>query len=267
MLAAQPQNCRLGERFWTEAPLLLTATIHVASGLVDSTLNNPEQRERDYLAAFRFYLQHPCVHRLVFVENSGADLAKFRALGAAADKKVEVLSHPGNSFPSSFGKGYGEALLIHRALCESELLAEAPAFIKATGRLIVRNLQPLLASIDPVSAGHFDVRDHDLYARLGLPGTAHHADTRFFVVSQPLFSAHFRHRHEAHDAGRYSLEASYLEALREAQRDGWLVRDRFAIEPSYAGTAGHGKNYDAMPERIKRAVRQWSRRWMPDLKI
>lgn len=267
MAAPAAHSYRLGKRFWSEAPLLLTATIHAASGLVDSTVNDSEQRERDYLAAFRFYLRQPGVQHLVFVENSGADLSKFRALTESAGKNVELLSFDGNSFPSSYGKGYGEALLLDRALRESTLLAQAPAFIKTTGRLIVRNLQPLLESIDPDSAGHFDVRDHAIYARLGLRGTAHHADTRFFVVSQSLFSAHFRKRHESHRAGRFSLEANYLDALREAQRQGWRVRDRFTIEPIYAGTAGHGKNYDAPSEQIKRAVRQWSRRWFPGFKI
>jgi hypothetical protein len=63
------------------------------------------------------------------------------------------------------------------------------------------------------------------------------------------------------------LEANYLSAIRRAQTDGWTIRDRFSVEPIYGGTAGHGKNYDALPEQGKRAVRNFARRWFPTLKI
>lgn len=260
-----PSSCTLGERFWLTSPLLLTATIHVAQGLSDSPIANAQARERDYFDCLRFYLAQPTIERVVFVENSGADLERFRTLGSAA--RLELVSLDNNSFPSEFGKGYGEAQLIDEALRRSRMLAQAPAFMKATGRILLRNISSLVQRIDPTSSGHFDVRDHDLYERLRLRASAHHADTRFFVVSQALFSAHFRHLHLAHGSGTFSIEANYLKAIRRAQSDGWSVRDRFAIEPVYGGTAGHGKNYDALPERTKRFVRGSLRRVWPSLKI
>lgn len=246
---------------------MLTATIHVAKGLRDSPLADAAERERDYLECLRFYLAQPRVHDVVFVENSGADLRRFHELPCPPSKRLELVSLDQNGFPPEFGKGYGEAQLLDAALAASERLQAAPAFMKATGRITVRNIAQLLEAVDPSSSGHFDVRDHDWYTRFGLRGSAHHADTRFFVVERGLFTAHFRHLHEAHTSGTFSIEARYLAAIRAAQTAGFVVRDRFSVEPVYSGTAGHGKNYDGLPERTKRWVRGLSRRWFPELKI
>lgn len=247
--------------------MLLTATIHVAAGLTDSPISDPSRREREYLDCLRFYLAQERVRRVVFVENSGADVTVFRRVPTPRNVHLEVVSLDQNVFPSEFGKGYGEARLIDTVLSRSELLSQAQAFVKVTGRLTLRNVSPLLASLDVTASGHFDVRDHEIYSWLGLPGSGHHADTRFFAVRRELFDAHFRSLHTAHTNGVFSLEANYLGAIRRAQRAGWKVRDRFTIEPVYGGTAGHGKDYDALPERAKRAVRSLARRCLPNLKI
>lgn len=262
-----PTQCRLGDGFWTTAPLVLTATIHVAKGLSDSPLADAAARERDYLDCMRFYLAQSRVHQVVFVENSGADLRSFRELACPSSKRLELVSLDQNSFPPEFGKGYGEARLLDAALAASELLRAAPAFMKATGRIRVRNIDELIEAVDPSSSGHFDVRDHDWYRRLRLRASSHHADTRFFVVGRDLFAAHFRCLHETHTIGTFSIEARYLTAIRAAQTAGFVVRDRFVVEPVYSGKAGHGKNYDGLPERAKRGLRSLSRRWLPELKI
>lgn len=266
-MTSTPAAWRLGAGFWTHAPLLLTGTIQVAAGLPDSPLNDPHQRERDYLDSLRFYLAQPKVSQVVFVENSGADLRRFRDLDVPRNVRLEIVSLDQNVFPSEFGKGFGEATLMDSVLTHSELLAAAPAFIKATGRLLVRNVSELLGTIDVECSGHFDVRDHDIYRRLRLPGSGHHADTRFFVVHKQLFDAHFRRLHANHTSGTFSLEASYLRAIRSARSAGWNVRDRFFVEPQYGGVAGHGKNYDGLTERAKRQLRNLTRRLLPDLKI
>lgn len=257
----------LGQRFWEYSPLVLTATIHVASGLPDSPVADPTRRANDYLRCLQFYLDQPSVSRIVFAENSGADLTRFHELAASATKVVEVLGLDHNSFPVEFGKGYGEAVLLDQLLATSQQLETAPAFMKATGRLLVRNIDALIETTDARASAHFDVRDHDWHKRLGLTGTAHHADTRFFVVHRALFDVHFRHLHQRHTHGNFSLEASYLTALHDAQRAGWLIRDRFNIEPIYGGVAGHGKDYDSLRERGKRTLRRAARRWLPSLKI
>lgn len=261
------QQLQLGTRFWEHSPLVLTATIHVASGLPDSPVADPVRRASDYLRCLQFYLDQPSVSRIVFAENSGADLTHFHALAASATKPVEVLGLDHNTFPVEFGKGYGEAALMDHVLGTSKQLDAAPSFMKATGRLLVRNIDALVQTIDARASAHFDVRDHDWHRRLGLNGTAHHTDTRFFVVHRALFDAHFRHLHSRHTSGTFSIEASYLTALRDAQRAGWLIRDRFYVEPIYGGVAGHGKDYDSLRERSKRAVRRVARRWLPSLKI
>jgi hypothetical protein len=247
--------------------LLLTATIRVADGLADSPIADPLRRQRDYLDCLRFYLSRARVAQVVFVENSGADLGQFRNVSVPRGVRLEVISLDQNVFPREFGKGYGEAQLMDAVMTRSELLTSATAFIKATGRLTVRNIDDLLGAVDVESSGHFDVRDHDIYTRLRVQASGHHADTRFFVVHRALFDAHFRGLPAAHAAGTFSLEANYLRAIREAERAGWRVRDRFFIEPVYGGTAGHGKDYDAWPERAKRQIRNLTRRWFPALKI
>lgn len=266
-MASRDAPYRLGAGFWNHAPLLLTATIRVADGLADSPMADPLERERDYLDCLRFYLAQKRVSRVVFVENSGADLRHFRNLTVPRGAQLELVSLDQNTFPREFGKGYGEAQLMDSALTQSELLRAAPVFVKATGRLMVRNITDLLGAIDTECSGHFDVRDHEIYTRLGLGASGHHADTRFFVVHRALFDAHFRGLHHTHTTGTFSIEANYLRAIRSAESAGWCVRDRFLIEPVYGGTAGHGKNYDAFSERSKRALRVVTRRWLPALKI
>lgn len=131
--------------------LLMTATITPPAGVPQLARTDPEQRRRDYLAAFSFYLGllGRGVGRLLFVENSAADLGDFRALAERSGRadRVELIAFRGLDHPPAYGRAYGEFKLIDHAMAHSRLIEEAgpeQSVWKVTGRYILRNLAALV---------------------------------------------------------------------------------------------------------------------------
>src|SRR4051794_38893653 len=142
---------------------LLTATVQVNRGVAGVTAPGAETREADYLENLRYQLHHhPRLRRIVFAENSGWPLDRFaRAIADNPwDKEVELLQLDCNDFPGFLGKGYGEALLIDRALAASRLVAAASHVAKLTGRQRILNLTALLAGTPAGVRFLCDLRDH-----------------------------------------------------------------------------------------------------------
>ena len=170
-----------------DVTLILTAAVRVNPGVPGVTAPDPAAREEEYAESLRYYLQeHPRVRRIVLAESSGWPLARFE--DAATDnplgKEVEILQLACNDFPGHLGKGYGEALLLDRALSASRF--ETRYLAKLTGRQRLANLTGLLEKLPADFAVCVDLRDHGLYERFGYPGAGRYCDTRFFVASRPL---------------------------------------------------------------------------------
>ena len=132
-------------------PLLLTGTIDPTVFSPDLTKISTADRLMQYQKAIRFYITQSPFNRIVFIENSGYDFVwqQFAELAKAHSKRFEFLR---GSFCreecNAYGIGYGDALLIHEALEQSELLRDVEYFYKITGRLICKNLNKVLKTRD-----------------------------------------------------------------------------------------------------------------------
>ena len=135
--------------------LILTATIDVA-GIAFMKRNEAATRLDDYLWALGRWLAKSRIGRIVFAENSGADLTPLRELASSSagwGQRVEFISFNGQDFPRYLGKGYGELMTLMRVMENSKFLSEASAFIKINGRYFVSNCDPFFQA----AAGQIDV--------------------------------------------------------------------------------------------------------------
>jgi len=129
------------------AILVLTATVTPPVGVPNLKRTSPLLRWRDYIEALEFYLNLPTklVDRIVFLENSGADLSDLRDLSErkGRGKRVEFISFQGLDYPPAYGRAYGEFKMLdygfqHSALLQA--LKDEEFFWKITGRLRVLNI-------------------------------------------------------------------------------------------------------------------------------
>jgi hypothetical protein len=251
--------------------VLLTATVRVHRSLQGLTGTDPAVRESEYAETLRYLLRrHPRVRRIVLAENSGWALDSFARIAATENpwgKEVELLQLACNDFPARLGKGYGEALLIDRALGASRLAAEVSHVAKLTGRQRVLNLTQLLDSVPRDFDLLCDLRDHGLYERFGVAAAGRWCDTRFFVFTLPFFDAHLRRAYQEPADGEYNLEGSYYTRIKPLEGDPRVIC-RFPIEPRYSGRAGHwNKDYGSPRERAKHTLRAATRRLFPRLRF
>jgi hypothetical protein len=140
----------------------MTATIQPPAGVIASHRNDPDERMQDYALALQFYLSDRCrlIDRIVFIDNSLADLAPLRRIAEShpGPKQVEFVSFYGLDYPPEYTKGYGEFKLIDHGFGASRLLMaldEEDKWWKVTGRYRATNLDRLIRSAP---------KTYDLYA-------------------------------------------------------------------------------------------------------
>ena len=100
------------------------------------------------------------VDRIVFIDNSAADLAPLQRLADqhAGKKQVELVSFYGLDYPPQYTKGYGEFKLLDYGFENARLLtqmADHDKWWKVTGRYRATNLDQLVRTAP---------RTYDLYA-------------------------------------------------------------------------------------------------------
>lgn len=122
--------------------ILLTACIN-PDGMLYTTLNDCEERKKQYVNAIRYYLSTTSLS-IVFVENTNTDISNI-FLEEIKKGRLECLTFKGN-LNKKRGKGYGECEIIRYALEKSSLLNNGynNRIVKITGRLIVKNLKILI---------------------------------------------------------------------------------------------------------------------------
>ena len=73
-------------------PLVMTSAVD-PKGMTGLSVNDVRERAGQYLGTLRFYLENPAVTEIVFIENSGYDLADFRRLAREfPEKTVEFIA-------------------------------------------------------------------------------------------------------------------------------------------------------------------------------
>lgn len=130
---------------FSKTVLLLTACVN-PNGMSFTILQNSNERMRQYKSALKWYLENTSF-RIVFVENTMTDLSgEFEEYINSG--RLEYITFDGNNFDRRLGKGYGEAMILGKALELSGTLKNCSNIIKVTGRLILTNINKLSAQID-----------------------------------------------------------------------------------------------------------------------
>lgn len=123
--------------------ILLTACVN-PDGMAYTALQDPEERQRQYVEALDFYLKETNTP-VVFVENTLTDFSS-QYKSSIDSGRLEYLTFDGNNYDKKLGKGYGEAKLIMYAYEHSRILKECDYVVKITGRLIIRNIKNIIIS-------------------------------------------------------------------------------------------------------------------------
>lgn len=265
-------------------PILLTASVSTR-GMVGADFSD-DLREKMYLESLEFYcnriLTEDKERRLVFAENSGWDLVKFKGkIQSQSISQIEFISVDLQFFDISKGKGYNEIILINKAIEQSESIREAHAFIKVTGRYPVYNLDRYLIRAEDFifkKGGKFygDIKDHKVYDFLFPDNTAkwngHAAYTVLFATTVDFYEKNLGQTYaDCNDyAGRW-IECVWYDVLkryRGVKNSG--VSLRFKLEPicgglqgSSAQTIAFSKDNQSFKSMIMRFVGNTIRMFMP----
>lgn len=129
------------KRIKQDTLLFLTACVH-PKGMALTALQDGDVRLSQYLEAIKFYLKKYSFKILV-VENTEVDLSSFFQL-EIKQGRLECLTFDGNSFDRSWGKGYGEGLIINYAFSHSRFIRGCKYLIKVSGRHRVLNLNSII---------------------------------------------------------------------------------------------------------------------------
>ena len=165
--------------------LVMTATIIPAAN-AGVKRADPRLRLEDYKQALRYWLRydHPAAARILFLENSGADVSELRAIAMDENplaKPVEILSVPGNEIPEGSNYGYTEMLLLDEGLMLSELRRQTTHMVKVTGRLTF----PAIGKAIDMARKPFELMLD--CRKLGFPRRGHDANTQIFVCSHDFY--------------------------------------------------------------------------------
>ncbi len=129
--------------------LLLTAAIDPGNVYGMKRVDKSNRLE-DYKNSLKLWLtRQDSIKKIVFCENTNSDLSEIQKIinSHKDDKEVELLSFYGQNFDMSKGKGYGEGISIKYSLQHSKFLKECRYFLKATGRLYIKNIEEIINNL------------------------------------------------------------------------------------------------------------------------
>lgn len=248
--------------------LLMTATIapNVAPGQVARA--DPELRRRDYEATLAAYLALPLPwpERILFCENSGADLGSLRRLAAEENphrRPVDFLPCDTAGFTHR-SKGIAELALLDAAM-DAAFARDAPGPLvwKVTGRLFVRNFARMAASAPPDAALYADFRAVPWIGERF--GGNRWMDTRLFAVTP---EGYFRLIWGVKGRSSTTIEKFLFAELTRGDPRARGIHPRFRVQPVFSGYgAGANRNYSGPAYALKTGVRRLLRRAWPALWI
>ena len=159
--------------------ILLTACVN-PKGMVKTMLQDNKIRQSQYENSIFFYLSRT-TYKIVFVENTSCDFSEqFKSY--ILSERLEFITFDGNNYDKSLGKGYGEILIIEHALKYSKFIKNSDSIIKITGRLLVSNINLLLATINFMRDNKYPFIAGDI----SLDST--YATSQFLIASKSFYS-------------------------------------------------------------------------------
>ena len=215
--------------------LLLTGCIN-PSGMSYTSLNDPKEREKQYVNAIRFYLSKTH-YPIVFTENSGTDISKL-FVDYIKSGRMEFLTFKGNQNKER-GKGYGECEILQYALEHSVLIntAKNKRIAKITGRLIIRNIQSI-------------IRWHTLFTSQRTTLCTFNSDlsfpdSRFIIASKEFYHIFLKTKNDINDSAGYYFEHALCDTIKKEKA---FAYSPFFIMPRIEGISGStGKEYTEQP--------------------
>lgn len=226
--------------------LVMTATFRAPSTPY-LVVRDEATRIQQYLCALVSWAGPSRVRRIIFGENSNTtfDFTRIVRHLEKAGKEVEVLVFDGNKDSARFGKGYGEGEILEYLHGRSRLLRQADSFYKVTGRLFVRNFDPIS---EATTSQHAFRRK---YAKK--PGNPSKVDTTFFKCGRDLFASRLMHAYrEVDDMKRRFIEHVYFDLLPETEAGGFA--QPFELVGQQASTCKVYGDYDEDVVRTAEAM-------------
>lgn len=107
-------------------------------------------RKSQYVTALDYYIKNTNFD-IVFCENSGTDIRD--GMPKYDIDRLEYLTYKSMPAIPDRGKGYKEIEIIEYAFKHSKKLNESDVVVKATGRLILRNISPIANFYGTIEGG------------------------------------------------------------------------------------------------------------------
>jgi hypothetical protein len=225
--------------------LLMTATVDVR-GVIDLLRNDPIDRLNDYRWALEQWTQCRGIDGLIFVENSGYDIADLRRVSqksALHPDSVEFFSFDGQDFPRELGKGYGETLNLQHALSNSRLLASGDyLMVRVNGRNYVENIDVFFETLRAPTEIMCDLNQLLTWG-----------DGRIVGGTVEFFKKYVcPYGHEVDDSKGYYFEHALARAVHRAMSDG-LVWRPYPEPPMVRGFSGTSNEDNAENRLVHKA--------------
>lgn len=260
-------------------PILMTASVSTR-GMKGADFSDDE-REKMYLKTLAFYHSEFPEHKIVFVENSGWDISKFKEKAGCDSNRVEFISLSPKDFDVSKGKGYNELILINQAIERSAEVKKIGAFMKVTGRYPVFNLNYYLKCAERYifkdkGCYYGDIKDHRVFDFLFPNNTqkwnGHAAYTVLFATTVEFYKRELGPRYvDCYDYTNDYVENVWFKVLKPYRgKKDCGVKLRFKLEPICGGlqgsniqTFGFSKSNQSLKAHIARLVGNCIRLFMP----
>jgi hypothetical protein len=249
--------------------LILTASIIVPIGAPGIVRADPFLRRRDYERAFAFYTSFigQGVDRIVFAENTGADLKSLReiAIAKGVAASVDFLMFEGNGFPPEYGRCFGESIILDRVMRSEFCLAlpEDTIYWKSTGRYQVKNLLRMMQTVPPSVELYCDMRRRHKtrWADMRLLSWTRRGYDEFLAGIAPLLREDIRGYRPGEEALFDVLEERFSNsAIRYACS--------FTVEPFIDGVrAFDNRNWSSGRQRLVYHARSLQRRFLRQVRF
>ena len=211
--------------------LILTCTINPID-IPNLVRKNYEIRLEDYKKSFNFWIRHPNVNKIIFIENSNFDITYFKEVAKNTTKRIEFLSNDlNNSFNKELGKGYGQYLCFKEIFEKSSVAQNTDYFFNVTGRHIINNFEKIFY--------HFSRKKNDIY--INLSDNLKFCNTTNFGASKKFLKDYFlKEAIKTSEEDKNILERKMAIAVLKAISDGLILSETpiYADLEGYIGTNG-----------------------------
>ena len=223
--------------------ILLTGCIN-PNGMAYTSLNNIEERQKQYVNAIRHYLEKTN-YPVVFAENSGTDISNYFQESIKSGQ-LECLTFQGNQNKEK-GKGYGECEIIKYALDNSHIILSSKQvrIVKITGRLIIKNIRPIIRF-----HGMFSSKRATLCM---INSDFSFPDSRIIIAHIDFYRAFLQYQEKINDSQGYFFEHALCDIIKDNHQ---YPFSPFFLQPQIIGMSGStGKQYLIEPTSCSFALR------------